>query len=57
MHYATWVGHHTLKLVSGNVKASMACACGTDVVYTPSFLPLPIIVIIAVLSIIAAVER
>ena len=43
MHYATWVGHHTLKLVFDNVKASMACACGTDVVYTLFFLPWPII--------------
>ena len=53
MHYATWAGHHTLKLVSGNVKASMACACGTDVVCIPSFLPLPLIIIIAVLLIAA----
>ena len=57
MYFATWVGHHTLKLVSSNVKASIACAYGTDVVCIPSFLPLPIIIIIAVLSIIAADER
>ena len=49
MHSATWAGHRTLKLVSGNVKASMARACGTDVVCIPSFLPFPIIIIIAIL--------